>query len=680
MSATRPRVTRYRVAAIQYESTLGAREQNTGDLLRLVEEAAQHEARLIVLPEMATTGYCWESREEIAPHVEPIPGPTTDRFQQLAAHYGCYIAVSLPEVDPDTNIYYNSVALLGPEGIVGTYRKIHSYISEPRWARDGDMGMPVWETPLGRLTALVCMDAEYFEAARIPALHGADVILFPTNWLDDKSPCSCWMARAFENRVYFIAANRYGIERGIQFSGGSCVLNPDGTIQSYLDNGEGIVYGEVDLDQSRNKNWHVGATFMTPFPNTTPSPNVTPLQTSTGGNCLADRRPAEYATLTSNTYLWEPLRYHGLYQLGELPPGQLSCVAIVQTNLAEVRALPGMEQVQAWRGMIEGLINDHTPARPDVLVLPELTIPGPVPSQQASDQSDQLTEDVICDHFRSGAIQIPGPETNALVELAKEFQISLVLGVAEKDEQVQTNGVPTYYNTVLLIDPEGIYGTYRKLHLTTLDRLWASPGNLGLPIFDTPTGRIGLATGYDVLFPETVRILAGKGADLVCAPALLNFPQPIGLGPTTIPFGRPTAPEEYDPTHFLIWRVRAAEHHVYLALANWCGAWNGIHANGYSGIFSPTREIYPLKEVIADEGELTLTMMTIDTREQRTGRRSSTQPLTYAPGDVLGSLTGELDYDIRDSIPGNVVRSKPLLRKRMPFWYLDLVKTRLSNT
>ena len=179
------------------------------------------------------------------------------------------------------------------------------------------------------------------------------------------------------------------------------------------------------------------------------------------------------------------------------------------------------------------------------------------------------------------------------------------------------------------------------------------------------------------MFPETLRILAGKGADLVCAPTLLNFPDPVGLEPTAIPFGRPTAPDEYDPTHFLIWRVRAAEHHVYLALANWCGAWNDIHANGYSGIFSPTREIYPLKEVIADEGELTLTMMTIDTREQRTGRRSSTQPLTYAPGDVLGSLTGELDYDIRDSIPGNVVRSKPLLRKRQPFWYLDLVKTRL---
>ena len=676
MSATRPTLTRYQVAAIQYDSTLGAKEQNISDLLRLVEEAAQHEARLIVLPEMATTGYCWESREEIAPHVEPIPGPTTDRFQRIAAQYDCYIVVSLPEVDPNTNIYYNSVALVGPEGIVGTYRKIHSYISEPRWARDGDVGMPVWETPLGRLTALVCMDAEYFEAARIPALHGADVILFPTNWLDDKSPSSCWMARAFENRVYFIAANRYGRERSVQFSGGSCVLNPDGTIQSFLDTGTGIVYGEVDLERCRDKSWgHVGVPFMAP------SENVgVPFMAPSVGNCLTDRRPAEYATLVSNSYLWEPLRYHSLYQLSELPPGQLSCVAIVQTNLDEVPALPGivlgqgkkMEQVQTWRNMIEGLINDHAPARPDVLVLPELTIPGPVPYQQISEQP---FEAMMISHFRHGAIQIPGPETDALVELAKEFQLSLVLGVAERDESAQTNGGPTYYNTVLLIDPEGVYGAYRKLHLTALDRLWASPGNLGLPTFDTPTGRIGLATGYDVLFPETLRILAGKGADLVCAPALLNFPDPIGLDASAIPYERPVAPDEYDPTHFLIWRVRAAEHHVYLALANWSSACNGIRANGYSGIFSPSHDTYPWKEVVADEGELTLTMMTIDTREQRTGRRSSTQPLTYAPGDVVGSLTGELDYDIRDSIPGNVVRSKPLLRKRLPFWYLDLVKT-----
>src|SRR5258708_12989366 len=144
-----PHYKEYGVAAIQYESTLGRKGKNGRGLLRLVEIAAQDEGRLIVLPEMATTGYCWESRDEIAPHVEPIPGPTTERFQELARTYGCYIALSLPEVDPATNVFYNSMVLLGPEALIGTYRKIHSYISEPRWARDCDIGMPVWETPLG---------------------------------------------------------------------------------------------------------------------------------------------------------------------------------------------------------------------------------------------------------------------------------------------------------------------------------------------------------------------------------------------------------------------------------------------------------------------------------------------------------------------------------------------------
>src|SRR6266516_61304 len=490
MSAPAPTYTRYRVAAIQYEPTLGEIEKNVTDLLHLVEEAAQHNARLIVLPEMATTGYCWESRTEIAPYVEPIPGPTTDRFQQLAAQYDCYITISLAEVDPTTDVYYNSLALIGPYGLIGTYRKIHSYISEPRWARDVDLDMPVWETPLGRLSGLICQDASFFEAARIPALRKADVLLFPTNWLDEKSPSSWWMARAFENGVYLIAADRYGLERGVQFSGGSCVIDPDGAIQNYLDSGEGIVYGEVDLTRSRDKSWGASKEEIV-------------------GDRLADRQPAEYITLVNNTYLWEPLRYHSLYGLGELPAGQLSCVGIMQ---ADLQTFLGDREV-GWRqngerpslqliaSTLRTLLNDHAPACPDVLVLPELMLPGPTGMQEA-------TPEAIA-RIQAGAIEIPGLETEALVALAKEYQVSLVLGVAERVVDAQAgaiNRAPTYYNTVLLIDPEGIYGKYRKIHLTRSDRLWASPGNLGLPTFDIPAGRLGLATGYDVLFPETLRV------------------------------------------------------------------------------------------------------------------------------------------------------------------------------
>ena len=194
------------------------------------------------------------------------------------------------------------------------------------------------------------------------------------------------------------------------------------------------------------------------------------------------------------------------------------------------------------------------------------------------------------------------------------------------------------------------------------------------------SGRIGLATGYDVLFPETLRVLAGNGADLVCAPTFLNFPDPIGLGPSSIKFERPVAPDEYDPTHSLIWRVRASEHQVYLAVANWGGKSGNIRANGYSGIYSPSFPYYPWPEVIADDEELSLTMMTIDTREQRTGRRSTTTPLQYAPGEMVGSLTGELAYDIRDSIPGNVVRRQTVVAQTYAFLVPGSRKTLLIST
>ncbi len=637
-----PHPTSYQVAAIQYEPTLGEKEKNINDLLELVVRAIEHGARLIVLPEMATTGSCWVSRDEIAPYTESIPGPTTERFELLAKQYDCYIALGMPEVDPDTQAFYNSMVLLGPTGVVGTYRKLHSSISEPRWARDGDLGIPVWDTPLGRLSGLICIDAMYFEPARIAALHEADVLLFPMGWTNGRCPSGYWMARAFENGVYIIAADRYGKERGVQFSGGSCILNPDGTILSYLDDGEGIVYGEVNLSRSRNKGWRRHDKLF--------------------GHPLADRQPSEYQALVQNSYLWEPLRYHSLYDLGELPTGQLSCAGIVQIDMPmfSLQAYSShAERIYAIRDMLQAYVRDSTPAVPDVLVLPELLLPGPIPSS-ASMQAEYIA------HFQQGAISVPGPETEALVALANDLQISIVVGVAER---VDTS----YYNTVLLIDPEGVYGVYRKLHLNRYDRLWATKGNVGLPTFDTPAGRIGLATGYDVLFPETLRVLASKGVDLVCAPAFLAFPQPIGLIPGGVPHPLVDESEEDDPHHFLLWRVRAAEHNVYLALANWYGEYMGVRANGLSGIFSPSASTYPWAEVVADEDEVGLMMMTIDTREQRTGRRT-TRMLDYSPGDMAGSLTGELAYNILDGIPGNVVRSKPMLRKCQPFWYIDLVR------
>jgi predicted amidohydrolase len=199
-----------------------------------------------------------------------------DRFAELARQYHGWIVVGLPEVDGVHDGYYNTAALIGPDGSAGKYRKSHSYITEVRWARDGDLGFPVFDAPLGRLGILICMDAEYPESARVLALAGCDVVCFPTNWLDEKSPSAYWLQRAWENGTYWVCANRLGLERGVQFSGGSAILGPDGEVLAALDDTDGAVMAEIDPGRS----------------------------TATRQRRLAARRQGLYQAMALNSYLW----------------------------------------------------------------------------------------------------------------------------------------------------------------------------------------------------------------------------------------------------------------------------------------------------------------------------------------------------------------------------------------
>ncbi len=522
---------RYAVAAVQFEPVLGEKEANLRRLLALVEEAARHGARLIVTPEMATTGYCWYDREEIRPHVEPIPGPTTERFAQIARERGCYVVVGMPEVAPETGIFYNSAALVGPEGLVGVYRKTHSYISEPKWAKDGDLGLPVWDTPLGRLGILICMDADYFEPARLLALQGADVLCFPTNWLEEKSPSAAWIARAFENGCYLVAANRYGCERGVQFSGGSAVLDPDGAIQAMLDTGDGVVLGEVSLARAREKAF---------------SPGGPPEK-------LRARRPDLYDTLTLNAYLWNPLQFHGLYGHRPLPPGRRSTVAAVQ--LAPVLGDPSAN-LRAIAGAIEEL-----PAEVELVVFPEYALTGlPRGREEAR---------------RWALLGSAGPVAE-LASLAARRGIYLVAGLLERvgDE---------IYSSAVLLGPEGELTRSRKAHPIGPEREWCAAGRSRPPVVDLSLGRVGLLLGSDLCFPEIARALALEGCDLLTVPAGPNLPPVLGLGPTAVPLEPPAVTGE-DPVHFHLARVRAIENNCYLAFAS-LPAPAGI---GHSAVFGPT--------------------------------------------------------------------------------------------
>src|SRR5256886_7488960 len=283
------------------------KQKNEDAQLKLTVEAARNGAKLIVLPEMNQAGYCFTSREEISPYVEPVPGRTTERYAEVARRHEAHIVVGLAEVDPETKNYYNSQALVGPDGFIGKYRKTHSYISEPRWAKDGNLGFPVFSTEIGNLGMLICMDDHFFESSRVSSLKGADVMCFSTAWLDERGPAPVWMTRSFENGIYTVCADRWGLERGVQFTGGSCILNPDGSIQSWRDAGDGIVYGEIDIDRARDKEFAAG-----------------------DDDRLKARLPEEYVRVTQSTYLWSPQKFFALYGHRQLPEGKRSVVTVAQ--------------------------------------------------------------------------------------------------------------------------------------------------------------------------------------------------------------------------------------------------------------------------------------------------------------------------------------------------------------
>lgn len=267
----------YKAAAVQFDPEHGNIEENRLRMVTLANNAAKLGAKLIVFPEMATSGYVWKSREEISPFVETIPGITTSILKEVCQSNDCYIVTGLPEVDHN-GCYYNSAVLVGPNGVIGSYRKTHLFSADPLWAREGTGEIPVYETPIGNIAMLICMDAMYFEPSRIAALKGADIIAFPTNWVGkggNKPPSNTWRLRAKENEFYWIASNRYGTERGAHFTGGSGVIDLTGEVLGSMITGEGIVIQEISIG------------------------------TSIENNLLSCRQPHAYQEILLNPYLWK---------------------------------------------------------------------------------------------------------------------------------------------------------------------------------------------------------------------------------------------------------------------------------------------------------------------------------------------------------------------------------------
>jgi predicted amidohydrolase len=167
-----------------------------------------------------------------------------------------HVVCGLLERDGDT--LHNAAVTVGPEGLIGTYRKTHlPFLGVDRFVVPGDE-LPVYETPLGRIGVEICYDLRFPEVTRTLALKGADIVAHPTNF-----PVAAriqteliTVARAAENRVYLLTANRVGKERRGEFCGWSQIVDPYGKrLAEAGETEEALLVADVDIEKARNKDY-----------------------------------------------------------------------------------------------------------------------------------------------------------------------------------------------------------------------------------------------------------------------------------------------------------------------------------------------------------------------------------------------------------------------------------------
>ncbi|HAE42097.1 MAG TPA: amidohydrolase, partial [Clostridiales bacterium] len=235
-----------KVAAIQFAPGFKKYEENLKKIEDLLKEAYEKETQLAVLPEMCTTGYIFDNRDDIRDFVETVPGRTTDRLCEFAQQFNMHIVIGLAEKDED-DIFYNTAALIGPEGYIGKYRKIHQFIADPLWSADGDLGLEVFDTKIGKIGICICFDMNVEETCAVLDRKGCEVFCAPSNWFGEKPMSPVWITRAFEFGKPIVVSNRTGKERKTVFDGISCIIDKHGNVLDATDVEEGMALAEIDV-------------------------------------------------------------------------------------------------------------------------------------------------------------------------------------------------------------------------------------------------------------------------------------------------------------------------------------------------------------------------------------------------------------------------------------------------
>ena len=516
----------FKAAAVQFNPHLNERDKNIEELLKVVADAAKEGAKLIVTPEMSTTGYYYANRDAIAPFVDTIPGYTTKKFEEVAKKYDAYIVIGMPEVDPETELYYNAAALVGPEGYIGKYRKTHQWETEEHWAAWGDLGVPVYETKVGKIAINICMDSAYFESARLAAVNGADILAFPTN--SSAQAISALQARAIQNGLYIVSANRSNTENGFHMIGASAIWSPEGkklaeaafSPSADEDIHEStIIYGEVDRTQYDNQ----------------------------GKKRLKERRPELYKDLMLYIAPWDYSKNNASHDITAAALQYEPVIGNKDENLKRIKAL-------LQKSLQEG---NQKGKAVQLIVLPELSITGPIKE---------------LDTIKEAAEDLNGTTVKTFEKLAKDNNLHIVFGMIEKEGD-------KLYNSAVLVGPKGeVIGSYRQAHLNQTDKTWATPGN-ALKVFSTDIGKIGIMIGYDAAFPEVAGVMAVKRADIIAMPTRWN-----GILDREIEINPNISANKYPTGAMSLWDSVAMSAQAYTVVSNLIGTDSNYF--GQSGLYT----------------------------------------------------------------------------------------------
>lgn len=491
------------ISAREYED----RCENKENILRMIDKAADSHPQLMVLPECAYPAY----------YISPLIVKNPLEFQkstleliaevkQRAKLYKCYIALGIVETDLIENIFYNSALLINPEGHeISRFRKSYLWHFDSRWFCAGEQ-YPVIKTEFGKIGMFICADGRLPEIVRCLGLQGADILLDLTNWVTS----------GFEKETLTNPQVEYMIPtRALENRAWIIAANKVGMeAKSILYCGKSAVFtpdGKVAKIASSSQEEILFYEISLEEAKDKIIDNQI--------NIIDDRRPELYSELV------QPTNTLPIYSIMKKKTGLKnpnSLTAVVQIEFED--------NFKKYLQKIEFFINNLLEQETNIIIFPECDFIFPESGDEVIHKVKQITKDrkVVC--------------SITLVEKAGE----------------------SYYKTTFLIESGKLRGKYRKTHLEREEKNLFSSGDLGLPVFDTSYGYIGVMIGYEGIFPEIARTLTLKGADIIIWPSKFTNDRQIN-----------------------ICRSRGAENKLFIACSNSISH----QSNGHSLLTSPSGQI-----------------------------------------------------------------------------------------